>query len=126
MAKRLLYRNIIFLNKKISNRYTLRGGLFKIFGLGKTRVFKLSRMVGLDGKVGMSSFERGELKKLESLVSNNYSCLEFSLKKLLTSHVKKKKNINSFKGFRHKFKLPVNGQRSRTNAKTQKSKKTIW
>lgn len=125
MAKRLTYRNIIFLNKKISNRYSLRAGFSKIFGLGKTRVFKLSCMFGLDSKRGLSSYDRSDLKKFEALVSNTYTVLELNLKKVLTRNVNFKKAINNFKGFRHKFKLPVNGQRSRTNAKTQKTKKTI-
>lgn len=125
MAKRINYRNIIFLNKKISNRYTLRAGFSKIFGLGKTRVAKLSNMLGLDSGISLVNFERSDIKKFEFLVSNNYLILELGLRKVLTYNINLKKAINSFQGFRHKFKLPVNGQRSRTNAKTQKRKKTL-
>jgi small subunit ribosomal protein S13 len=125
MAKRINYRNIIFLNKKISNRYSLRAGLFKTFGLGKTRVSKLSKMLGVNTKMSLARLNRPILKNVERLVSGNYSILDLKLKKIIKHNIRKKKKMKSFQGFRHKMRLPVNGQRSRTNAKTQKRKKTL-
>ena len=48
--------------------------------------------------------------------------VEGNLKRLVTNNIKRLKNINSYTGSRHKAKLPVNGQRSRTNARTRKGK----
>ena len=55
------------------------------------------------------------------IISKKYH-VEGDLRRLVTNNIKRIKDINSYKGMRHKAKLPVNGQRTRTNARTRKGK----
>ena len=54
-------------------------------------------------------------------ISKKYR-VEGDLRRLVSNNIKRLKDINSYKGIRHKAKLPVNGQRTRTNARTRKGK----
>jgi small subunit ribosomal protein S13 len=62
-----------------------------------------------------------EVQKINDLVGKN-ATVEGDLKRLVTNNIKRLKDINSYKGVRHKAGLPVNGQRTRTNARTRKGK----
>jgi small subunit ribosomal protein S13 len=60
-------------------------------------------------------------QKLNKIISEQYT-VEGDLKRLVNNNIKRIKDINSYKGLRHKAKLPVNGQRTRTNARTRKGR----
>jgi small subunit ribosomal protein S13 len=62
-----------------------------------------------------------EVQKINDLISAKCT-VEGDLKRLVTNNIKRLKDINSYKGVRHKAGLPVNGQRTRTNARTRKGK----
>jgi small subunit ribosomal protein S13 len=62
-----------------------------------------------------------EEQKINEIISKNYQ-VEGDLKRLVTNNIKRIKDINSYKGIRHKVGLPANGQRTRTNARTRKGK----
>lgn len=128
MAKKLRYREIIFLQKRINNKNSVKAGLRRMFGIGLYRSFNLMCKLGFSQSVPLHKFSKVNLKKIEGFINNFSSDIfENDLKNHLKANIELKKNINSFQGFRHKMRLPVNGQRSRTNAKTQKrNKKTIW
>ena len=62
-----------------------------------------------------------EEQKINDIISSKYR-VEGDLRRLVTNNIKRIKDINSYKGIRHKTGLPVNGQRTRTNARTRKGK----
>ena len=62
-----------------------------------------------------------EEQKINDIISSKYQ-VEGDLRRLVTNNIKRIKDINSYKGIRHKAGLPVNGQRTRTNARTRKGK----
>jgi small subunit ribosomal protein S13 len=59
-------------------------------------------------------------------VLNTCTWLEIRLKRNVNTHIKELIAINCYRGFRHKSGLPVRGQRTRTNASTQKRKKRLF
>ena len=73
------------------------------------------------GKNWVKDLTEADEQKLNDIISSKYS-VEGDLKRLVTNNIKRIKDINSYKGLRHKAGLPVNGQRTRTNARTRKGK----
>ena len=69
----------------------------------------------------MKDLTEADIQKINDLISSKYA-VEGDLKRLVTNNIKRLKDINSYKGIRHKAGLPVNGQRTRTNARTRKGK----
>ena len=62
-----------------------------------------------------------EEQKLREIIDNDYT-VEGDLQRLVANNIKRLKDINNYKGMRHKTGLPVNGQRTRTNARTRKGR----
>ena len=69
----------------------------------------------------VKDLSEAEVKTINDIIAEHYT-VEGDLKRLVTNNIKRLKDINSYKGLRHKAKLPVNGQRTRTNARTRKGK----
>ena len=69
----------------------------------------------------MKDLTEADIQKINDLIGSKYA-VEGDLKRLVTNNIKRLKDINSYKGIRHKAGLPVNGQRTRTNARTRKGK----
>ena len=59
--------------------------------------------------------------KIRDIIDNNYTT-EGDLQRLVTNNIKRLKDVNSYRGLRHKSGLPVRGQRTRTNARTRKGR----
>jgi small subunit ribosomal protein S13 len=62
---------------------------------------------------------------LLSFILDFFTWLEVRIRRVYNLNIKRLVDINAYKGLRHKDKLPVRGQRTRTNAKTKKRIKTI-
>ena len=69
----------------------------------------------------MKDLTEAEEQKINDIISSRYQ-VEGDLRRLVTHNIKRMKDTNSYKGIRHKAGLPVNGQRTRTNARTRKGK----
>ena len=106
----------------IPNHKHLWVALTSIYGVGPTRskaILKAAK-IKTDRKVETLSEEelgviRDELK--------NYT-LEWDLRREITGNIKGLQDINCYRGVRHKKNLPVHGQRTKTNARTKRGKKT--
>jgi ribosomal protein uS13 len=73
------------------------------------------------GRVIVNGIVPDEIGYFNDIISKKYH-VEGDLRRLVSNNIKRIKDINSYKGMRHKAKLPVNGQRTRTNARTRKGK----
>ena len=62
-----------------------------------------------------------EEQKLRNIIDNNY-VVESDLQRQVSNNIKRLKDVNAYRGLRHKAGLPVHGQRTRTNARTRKGK----
>ncbi len=97
-------------------------GLTYIFGIGP----KLSR--DILGKVKISLDKRvidltdSDIAAIQKEISSNYK-VEGGLRKEVTINIKRLQEIGSYRGLRHKRRLPVRGQRTKTNARTRKGPK---
>ncbi|MBR3233207.1 30S ribosomal protein S13 [Candidatus Saccharibacteria bacterium] len=92
-----------------------------IYGIGLTTSKAILAEAKIKPTTRVKDLTEAEGQKLNDVISSKYS-VEGDLKRLVTNNIKRLKDINSYKGLRHKAGLPVNGQRTRTNARTRKGK----
>ena len=97
-------------------------GLRKIFGIGKTKANLIVLTLNLSKNIRISEIKGYKLGQLGRLVSHYVHGLH--LKRNLKNNLKKLIENRCYRGVRHAYFLSVRGQRTRTNAKTQKNKKT--
>ena len=90
-----------------------------VFGIGRTTSKAILAEAKIEPTTRVKDLTEAEVQKINDLVGKN-ATVEGDLKRLVTNNIKRLKDINSYKGVRHKAGLPVNGQRTRTNARTRK------
>ena len=96
-----------------------------IFGIGNSRARFICKELKIDTKFRTSDLDEKIIAKVNSFISKKYSKLEGDLRRDVQSNITNLIKIGSYKGVRHRSRLPVNGQRSKTNARTRKGKKAI-
>ena len=94
--------------------------LTAVYGIGRTTSKAILAAAKIEPTTRVKDLTEADEQKLNDIISK-YT-VEGDLKRLVTNNIKRIKDINSYKGLRHKAGLPVNGQRTRTNARTRKGK----
>lgn len=93
----------------------------RIFGIGKRNVFDICKAVGIDLHMKMRDVSNDQTRELlRYMVDEKGMLLEGDLRSKIDSDKKRLVNINCYRGLMHKRRLPVRGQRTRTNARTRK------
>ncbi len=96
-----------------------------IFGIGRTRAQKTIAETGISPDVRVRDLTEDDLVKLRDWIDANYR-VEGDLRREVASDIRRKIEIGSYQGIRHRRGLPVHGQRTHTNARTRKGpKKTV-
>ena len=96
-----------------------------IFGVGRTRAQKTLAETGVSPDVRVKDLTDDDLVKLRDWIDTNYK-VEGDLRREIASDIRRKVEIGSYQGIRHRRGLPVHGQRTHTNARTRKGpKKTV-
>ncbi|NHN55159.1 30S ribosomal protein S13 [Calidifontibacter sp. DB0510] len=99
-------------------------GLTYIFGVGKTRAAEALEATGVSPDTRIRDLSEEELVKLRDHLEQYR--LEGDLRREVAADIRRKVEIGSYAGLRHRRGLPVHGQRTKTNARTRKGpKKTI-
>jgi small subunit ribosomal protein S13 len=96
-----------------------------IFGVGRTRAKEICDGVGISRDTRVRDLTEEEVASLRTYVDGNLK-VEGDLRREVAADIKRKVEIGSYEGLRHRRGLPVRGQRTRTNARTRKGpKKTV-
>jgi small subunit ribosomal protein S13 len=96
-----------------------------IFGVGRTRSKEICESVGISPNTRVRDLTEEEVAQLRTYVDSNLK-VEGDLRRDVAANIKRKVEIGSYEGLRHRRGLPVRGQRTRTNARTRKGpKKTV-
>ena len=96
-----------------------------IFGIGRTRAQQTLAETGVSPDVRVRDLSEDDLVKLRDWIDANYK-VEGDLRREIASDIRRKIEIGSYQGIRHRRGLPVHGQRTHTNARTRKGpKKTV-
>ena len=94
-------------------------GLTYIFGIGITTSKKILEKANLNESIKIKDLSVDQEKALRDIIQNEY-IVEGSLRTQVSLNIKRLMEIGCYRGLRHKRGLPVNGQRTRTNARTRK------
>jgi small subunit ribosomal protein S13 len=94
-------------------------GLTYIFGVGHTRALDICLSLGIDLDTKVRDLSDEEVRKVREFIEANYR-VEGDLRREVTQNIKRKVEIGSYQGIRHRRGLPVRGQRTHTNARTRK------
>lgn len=95
--------------------------LTKIYGIGNTIAMKICEALKINPDKRPADMSDEEKTKIREYIKQHVR-VEGELKKDVISNIQRKISIQSYQGLRHKFKLPVRGQRTKTNARTRKGK----
>jgi small subunit ribosomal protein S13 len=109
----------------LPNTKRLEIGLTYIYGLGQPSAHKICLALGLSPDTKVRDLTEEEVAKLRDYIDTTYQ-VEGDLRRERTQAIKRLQEIGSYRGLRHRRNLPVNGQRTKTNARTRKGpKKTV-
>lgn len=93
-----------------------------IFGVGRTRADQTLAATGVDPAVRVKDLTEEQLVALRDHLEGSYR-LEGDLRREVAADIRRKQEIGSYQGLRHRRGLPVHGQRTKTNARTRKGPK---
>jgi small subunit ribosomal protein S13 len=103
----------------------LEVGLTYIFGIGRSKAQKVCSEVGIGIDTKVRDLTDEEITKLRDYIDTNLQ-VEGDLRRERSQAIKRLGEIGAYRGVRHRRGLPVNGQRTKTNARTRKgAKKTV-
>jgi small subunit ribosomal protein S13 len=103
----------------------LEVGLTYIYGIGPSTSRKVAAELGLSPDMKVRDLTDEEITKLRNYIDGNLA-VEGDLRRERSQNVKRLQEIGSYRGIRHRRGLPVDGQRTKTNARTRKGpKKTV-
>ena len=97
-------------------------GLTYIFGVGRTRAQETLAATGVNPDTRVRDLTEEELVKLRDHLEASFR-LEGDLRREIAADIRRKVEIGSYQGLRHRRGLPVHGQRTKTNARTRKGPK---
>jgi small subunit ribosomal protein S13 len=100
----------------------LEVALTYIFGMGRTRSLETLAATGVSGDLRVREVSDEDLVKLRDHIEANYM-VEGDLRRETAADIRRKVEIGSYQGLRHRRGLPVRGQRTKTNARTRKGPK---
>jgi len=96
-------------------------GLTYIYGIGRSIVVKVIKDAGVDGAKRVKELKEEEINRLQKAVEQFK--IEGDLRQEIAQNIKRLEEIGSYRGIRHQKKLPVRGQRTRSNARVKRGKR---
>lgn len=110
---------------EIPNEKRILFALPKIYGIGRSLAKKICEALNIDPMKKTKELTMEEIGKIEKYIDANLK-IEGDLKREIQSNIRRLIDIQCYRGLRHLRKLPVWGQRTRTNARTRKGpRKTV-
>lgn len=97
-------------------------GLTYIFGIGRTSANAILEEANVEKTKRVKDLTDDEVKNIRTIIQQSYK-VEGSLKTEIQMNIKRLIDINCYRGLRHKYGLPVHGQRTKTNSRTRKGRK---
>jgi len=103
----------------LPNQKRLEVGLTYIYGIGQPTARKIATSLGLSSDTKIRDLTDDEVTKLRQYIDENLQ-VEGDLRRERSQAIKRLSEIGAYRGIRHRRGLPVNWQRTRTNARTRK------
>jgi small subunit ribosomal protein S13 len=93
-----------------------------IYGIGLKTSQQILEATGVNPDTRTKELTEPEISKLRELIDKTYR-VEGDLQREVSQNIKRLKEINAYRGLRHKANLPAHGQRTKTNARTKRGRK---
>ena len=90
-----------------------------IHGIGSKRASDICNHLNIDPATRVTNLTNDEVAKIRKYIESNYR-VEGDLRRDVSQNIRRKTEIGSYQGSRHRLGLPVRGQRTHTNARTRK------
>ena len=107
-----------FLAISIPDDKSINIALTYIYGIGRSLSEKLLKEANIDFQKKTKDLSVSELNSLKELIEKNKIKTEGDLRRDVGANIKRLININSYRGIRHTRRLPLRGQRTKTNSRT--------
>jgi len=104
-------------NVNIPDNKSIYISLSYIYGIGQSLAKKILKTANIDIQKKTKDLTAIEISRLQEIIDNNYK-IEGDLRREIQSNVRRLKEINAYRGIRHARKLPVRGQKTKTNSRT--------
>ena len=109
----------------ISDDHLLEIALTSIYGIGSHQARKITRESGIDlNSIRVKDLSDSQLSIIRQKVDSSNLTIEGDLKREVQLNVRRLGDIKSYRGNRHRLKLPVRGQRTKTNARTKRGRRS--
>jgi small subunit ribosomal protein S13 len=93
-----------------------------IYGIGRTRSVKILAETNVDKDIRVKDLTDDQLRAIRDFIEGTFK-VEGDLRRDVAADIRRKVEIGSYQGIRHRKGLPVHGQRTKTNARTRKGPK---
>ncbi|HUU58428.1 MAG TPA: 30S ribosomal protein S13 [Phycisphaerae bacterium] len=109
----------------VPNDKPTRIALRYIYGIGPGSADQICKQAGIDPQARAKDLTEEQLSKIASILGSDY-VIEGQLRRQVQDNIGRLRDINCYRGQRHRRGLPVRGQRTKTNARTRKGpRKTV-
>lgn len=105
----------------ISNEKRVVIGLTGIYGIGRSQSEKILKLTNIDPDIRVKDLTEDQIQKLRGAVEG--TTVEGDLRREVTLSIRRLQDVQSYRGTRHSKKLPLRGQRTKTNARTKRGKR---
>ena len=92
-----------------------------IYGIGPKHASTILAAAKIEPTTRVKDLTEAEEQKIRDIIDAEYT-VEGDLQRLVANNIKRLKDVNAYRGLRHKSGLPTRGQRTRTNARTRKGR----
>ena len=93
-----------------------------VYGIGPKSASDILAGAKVEPTVRVKDLTDEEIGRIQEIINTKYT-VEGELQRIVVGNIKRLKDINSYRGIRHKNNLPSRGQRTKTNARTRRGKK---
>lgn len=93
-----------------------------VYGIGPKYSDEILKLANVEATVRVKDLTDAEIGRISEVIGDKY-IVEGELQRIVTGNIKRLKDINAYRGLRHKASLPSRGQRTKTNARTRRGKK---
>lgn len=94
-----------------------------VYGVGPKTALEILAAAKVEPTVRVKDLTDAEIGRIQDYINEHY-IVEGELQRIVAGNIKRLKDINAYRGLRHKASLPSRGQRTKTNARTRRGKKT--
>lgn len=106
----------------IPNEKQIHVALTYVYGIGPKTSQDILAEAKVEPTVRAKNLSDAEISRIQDIINSTYT-VEGELQRIIAGNIKRLKDINSYRGLRHKANLPSRGQRTKTNARTRRGKK---